>query len=293
MKKKVDLHKINNELENNNADDEMPLEIPDFNELKIDDLHKINNKVENNKAVNKKPLEIPVLDDMDFNIDSDELFIEEDLLEALPIDESNSIHSDKNKIGTVNNTEKQNLIITYSSKNSSIVDEIINKINGIYTIDFIILRDDRDLGFKSSIKEMLNMIRDKAYVIMLVSKDFLTSENCMYEVLDTMRSHHYNEKLFLIILDDAKINEQNALKVYQQYWNKIKKNRENIIVNLVKQKLFGSLGYLSEKWRKIMQINIDISEFIILIKGEKWYNYNDLLKNGFKPIYDFLRMQNE
>jgi len=123
---------------------------------------------------------------------------------------------------------------------------------------------------------------------MLVSNAYLVSENCMYEVLETMRNHNYKEKMLFIILDDAKIYEADSLSQYQKYWNDIKIQKENEIVEVVSQRIFGALGYLSEQWKKIMKINIEISEFIQILKDEKGFNYNDLLNNKFKPIIDYI-----
>ena len=189
---------------------------------------------------------------------------------------------------TFNETEKHNIYLSYSHNNRSTADEIDKIIGEILRNQYNILRDERELGYKSSIKQFMNMIPEQDYVLMLVSNAYLVSENCMYEVLETMRNHNYKEKMLFIILDDAKIYEPDSLSQYQKYWNDIKIQKENEIVEVVSQRIFGALGYLSEQWKKIMKINIEISEFIQILKDEKGFNYNDLLNNKFKPIIDYI-----
>ena len=106
---------------------------------------------------------------------------------------------------TENNIEKQNIFLSYSSKNNSIADEIDQTIGEILSNYYTIRRDVRDLGYKNSIKEFMKSVSEQDFVLMLISQAFLTSDNCMFEVLEAMKSNHYKEKMLFIILDDANI----------------------------------------------------------------------------------------
>lgn len=57
--------------------------------------------------------------------------------------------------------------------------------------DINIHRDKIEIGSWRSIKEFMQSITRMDYVIMLISRKYLESDNCMYEVLEIMRDRNY------------------------------------------------------------------------------------------------------
>ncbi|MEM9272732.1 MAG: TIR domain-containing protein [Cyanobacteria bacterium P01_F01_bin.143] len=83
-----------------------------------------------------------------------------------------------------------------------------------------IIRDIRDLGYKDSIKEFITSmgIGRRKCVIVIISKKYLQSENCMFELLQISRNEQFYDRIFPIVLDDAKIYRTVDRIKYIQFW---------------------------------------------------------------------------
>lgn len=140
---------------------------------------------------------------------------------------------------------KKTLFISYQSSDSPVVDIIVDAIQAKIGAQIEISRYT-GLDYKDSFKRFMNGIEDHDYVICIVSDRYLKSVACMYEVGETVKSHHFKDKLLHIVLksDDAKYySDPNDLipadvfsylgrLAYTTYWkvkyDELKKEIENI-----------------------------------------------------------------
>jgi hypothetical protein len=100
------------------------------------------------------------------------------------------------------------IFISYCHKDSKFADTFCEYSKNSFTIR----RDIRDLNYGDSIKEYIKNIRNTYYSLIIISDDYLKSENCMYEVLEFTKDDNYKEKILPIIIGNAKIfNEENRL----------------------------------------------------------------------------------
>jgi cell division protein FtsZ len=182
----------------------------------------------------------------------------------------------------------RNIFISYSHDDYVTADQVHDIINKILKNKYSISRDVRNMEYKDSFKQFMETIPSHNYVLMLISKSYLTSENCMYEVLETMRNHDFKERMLFIILEGAKIYEPNAILQYQKFWNSTQKQKEMKIIEEVKEKNFYALGYLYEQWKKTEKIKLDISDFIRILKDEKGYKFENLINSNFKSIINYI-----
>jgi small GTP-binding protein len=84
----------------------------------------------------------------------------------------------------------------------------------------IMVRDKPDLGFKGSIKTFMESIGRGQCVILVISDKYLKSANCLFELLQTAKQGDFTERIFPIVLEDARIYSPLDRISYVQYWEK-------------------------------------------------------------------------
>jgi hypothetical protein len=84
----------------------------------------------------------------------------------------------------------------------------------------LIVRDKRDLGFKGRIKHFMERIGRGRCVILIISDQYLRSENCLFELLQVAKAGEFFERVFPIVLGNARIYKPVDRIAYVQHWEK-------------------------------------------------------------------------
>ena len=82
-----------------------------------------------------------------------------------------------------------------------------------------VVRDKIALGYKGNIKKFMETIGAGKYVIVVISDKYLKSENCMFEMLELQKNNDVYNRIFPIILSDAKIYDEGDRIDYINYWD--------------------------------------------------------------------------
>ncbi len=85
-----------------------------------------------------------------------------------------------------------------------------------------IIRDKRDLGYKGSIRDFMTRIGEGGCVIVVLSDKYLRSKNCMYELVEIAGNKQFADRIFPIVLPDAKIYDVMERINYIEYWEQEK-----------------------------------------------------------------------
>lgn len=190
---------------------------------------------------------------------------------------------------------KKTLFISYQSSDSPVVDIIVNAIQAKVGTQIEISRYT-DLDYKDSFKQFMNRIEDHDYVICVVSDRYLKSVACMYEVGETVKSHHYKERLLHIVLrsEDAKyytnpseftpadVYTISGRLAYVSYWKDIYDNLKREI---------ECIGDYEATWQGAQTLNQighilrdDIQEFTEYLGDYNAKTFEELKNNGFTDI---------
>jgi hypothetical protein len=81
-----------------------------------------------------------------------------------------------------------------------------------------IIRDKRDLGYKGSIREFMERIGQGNCVIVVISDKYLRSQNCMFELVEIAEGKQFHDRIFPVVLNDAKIYDPMKRIEYVKYW---------------------------------------------------------------------------
>ncbi len=112
----------------------------------------------------------------------------------------------------------------WGGESEKIVDELDK---AFQTQDVIIVRDKRDLGYKGRIKEFMQTIGQGKAVILVISEKYLKSENCMFELLQVAKNGEFTDRIFPIVLEDARIYKAIDRIRYVEHWEKQLKELDN------------------------------------------------------------------
>lgn len=164
------------------------------------------------------------------------------------------------------------IFLSYCWKNDSVADLICSLFE---KEDIKIIRDRHDLNYKQSIKEFMEQVRYADYVIMLISKEYLQSINCMYEVLEFIKDKDYKMRVLPLIHENTNIfniiGRIDYIKYWEEEYEKIKQ-----AANMISRE---SSAEISNEIKKISNIKNTISEFISNIIDMNNIIYKDEIPN--------------
>lgn len=167
------------------------------------------------------------------------------------------------------NNNKVSLFISYSWNDTNFVDKFDGELQK-YGYD--IVRDIRDAEYAQNIKEFMKKIRRTDYSIIVLSDNFLKSENCMREILEFIKDDDYRNRIIPVILDSAKdIWELDKGIQYTIYW----KDREDKFKEQLSKIDEESKGGYIEDLKHISSVKDSIGEIIKIFRDMKMFDASE------------------
>ena len=159
---------------------------------------------------------------------------------------------------TIQKNCSKHLFLSYSWKDLELADRIDYELTS-QGVD--VKRDIRDIGVWRSIKEFMSLIREQDYAVMIISKSYLKSPNCMYEVLEVFKDAQYKDKILSVVTSDADIYNPISRANYIKYWEEETQKLEETIKTLK----LDNTAELTMDLRKYKLIETTIASFLDLI----------------------------
>ncbi len=121
--------------------------------------------------------------------------------------------------------------------------------------------------YKSCIREFTRRYSDQSIlIIMIISEKYLTSEYCMGEVVEILSNKDYRDRIFPMVLPDAKLRDPIALARYYKYWVQRKKELRSALDGIEDEEyaipLFEMLRDISEIIRIINNFTTELRSTI-------------------------------
>ncbi|MBQ1172983.1 MAG: toll/interleukin-1 receptor domain-containing protein [Lachnospiraceae bacterium] len=165
-----------------------------------------------------------------------------------------------NEVKGMGENSNVNIFLSYSWKNDSQANDIYEYFKAKQGIE--IHRDKIDVGIWDSIKEYMDSIAEMDFIIILISDDYLKSMNCMYEVMEVMRSKLYEKKIFPVVINKD-IYEPIHRAKYIKYWT----NKYNELKDELNGIQYDAIGKLGNDLKKIGDIKNNIGDFLDIISN--------------------------
>ncbi|TRU20008.1 MAG: TIR domain-containing protein [Microcystis aeruginosa Ma_SC_T_19800800_S464] len=175
----------------------------------------------------------------------------------------------------------QQVYISYNWQEDS--NEMANQLVQAFAAKGIeIIRDKTHTTYKDSIKNFMRQIGQGKCVVAVISDRYLKSENCMFELVEIARNGDFYQRIFPIILPDARIHKDFERIDYLKYWEdeKAKLQAKYKQIDLAKtnsilatlnlyDEIRGNIDNLTNILKDMNTLNIDLhrqSEFAAMIE---------------------------
>lgn len=175
-----------------------------------------------------------------------------------------------------------NIFISYSWEDEKATDRLDNffKDNKIELI-----RDKKELSYKSNIEEFMKKIRKSDFTILLISDSYLKSMACMYELLEFIKDDNYKDRILPIVNKNAKIFKSENRNEYIKYWK-----------NQYEKKQLSTDGLRDEEkidtaieLKHINKICIELGEILLFLSEIIIERYdNEITNKNFNTIFEYI-----
>jgi internalin A len=84
----------------------------------------------------------------------------------------------------------------------------------------LLLRDQNEVKYKDSIREFMRRIGRGKCIVIVLSKRYLESKNCLFELIEIVAKGDIRKRVFPVVLDDARIFDAQVRLAYIALWEK-------------------------------------------------------------------------
>lgn len=186
------------------------------------------------------------------------------------------------------------IFLSYCHKDSNEADEIYKYLSSSEEIN--IIRDIIDLRPFESLDKFMDEIRRADLVIMLISRHYLQSINCMKELIkfrkeDVAFFRHYMDRMIVLFLPDVLVNEHNILTFdgslhYVTYWLEKKSTADEKVKERIKK--YGedlSLHKFREEVFLYEKIADNLSDFLAVLRNFYFsIPFEFAKKHNYEPV---------
>lgn len=167
-------------------------------------------------------------------------------------------------------------------------DEEAKKISDVLQENGISITIDRkDLKYKQSIKKFMNSIKEHNFAIILISYNYLISENCMYEFLKAFGEEECKKKILPIILIEGFYeNELTMRENFTEEWKLKVKKYKNEITRLYKEKKVNLIKTVADKKNNCEEIYNKLKKILDYLFDSLMINFNQEESQNFKTILE-------
>jgi len=170
------------------------------------------------------------------------------------------------------------IFLSYSWKNLDVANQIDNDFR---RLGLTLIRDIRDAeDFKSIPKFIAREVGKSDYMMMIVSKEYLESRACLYEVIELLKRDNFDKRALPVTLDSGKnIYNPNGRKYYYDFWC----DKLNEIQNLIAEHTNSDFVTEKESIQHINNYLVDFLKKLVVIKSKdfkalKEENYHSVFK---------------
>lgn len=123
---------------------------------------------------------------------------------------------------------RQQVFISYAWGGES--EAMVNELDKAFQVRGVtIVRDQRDLGFKGNIKSFMQDLGQGKAVVLVISEKYLKSLNCCFELVQIAKHGDFADRIFPIVLAEAKIYDPAERARFVEHWEKKKDELDEVM----------------------------------------------------------------
>jgi internalin A len=131
----------------------------------------------------------------------------------------------------------------WGGESSETVDKLEQSLRGK---GIILLRDKNELKYRDAIQDFMKRIGQGKCIVVILSKKYLESKNCMFELTEIAARGDIRDRVFPIILKDANVFDALGRLQYIHYWETKKQELDTHIKQVGGENLSGIRNELDQ-----------------------------------------------
>jgi hypothetical protein len=144
-----------------------------------------------------------------------------------------------------------------------------------------IMRDKKDLGYKGSIEAFEQRIGQGQCVVLVISDKYLRSEHCMCELVEVDKNRRLRERIFPIVLADARIYRAKDRLIYIKHWDE---QIEQLNQAIKQVDVVANLGGITTDLDKYARIRANFDHLTDLLSDMNALTPEMHAANGFSTL---------
>ena len=112
--------------------------------------------------------------------------------------------------------KKPTVFLSYNWGSDELVNQIEESLAGLATL----VRDKSHVKPWDSLSEFMRSIRRQDFVVLVLSKAYLESRNCMFEATQLMKDENWRAKTMFVVEKDAQLYTPQGRAYYVRYWTR-------------------------------------------------------------------------
>ena len=96
-----------------------------------------------------------------------------------------------------------------------------------------VIREKNELGYRASVSAFMQQLGRGRLVVVVISEKYLRSRYCMVELLEIYEQGGLEDRLFPIVLPDAKLHDPDAHAENVRYWAEEKRRHTERLANIM------------------------------------------------------------
>lgn len=144
-----------------------------------------------------------------------------------------------------------------------------------------IVRDKKDLGYKGSIEMFERRIGQGQCIVLVISDKYLRSEHCMHELVEVDTNRSLRERIFPIVLADARIYKAMDRLTYIKYWDE---QIEKLNQSIKEVGILTNLAGITADLDKYARIRSNFDHLIDLLRDMNALTPEIHTANGFSTL---------
>ncbi|MBD2449294.1 leucine-rich repeat domain-containing protein [Nostoc sp. FACHB-152] len=144
-----------------------------------------------------------------------------------------------------------------------------------------IIRDQNALDYKEKFKEFMQRLSRGKCIVVVISDAYLKSENCMYELVEIAKNGEFYDRIFPVVLEDAKIYKGIERIQYVDYWEQQIADLDEAIKN---RKSGAKLKGFQEELNLYSDIRNTFDELTDLLRNMNTLKQDIHSQSGFEAL---------
>lgn len=144
-----------------------------------------------------------------------------------------------------------------------------------------VLRDRDILGYSSDITKFMKRIKETDHAILVISKSYLESVNCMFEVSQIIKDEDYIQKITPILVKDVSIYSIEDRLKYARFWNE----KYGYLNEEIRKLNIEDNVSLVEELKKVKNICSAVDDILSVLNRHQFYKLETHIQNEFNDIF--------